>query len=70
MLDMYILSVAVEQEIRSCPRAAEALRAEWRTADTKGVVGQRLRSALRCAVFDDPFYRERAKKLDQQLEGK
>jgi hypothetical protein len=69
MLDMYILSAAVEQEIRSCPRAAEALRAEWRTADTTGVVGPRLRAALRCAVFEDPFYRERAKKLQKQLES-
>jgi len=70
MLDMYILSVAMEQEIRSCPRAAEMLRDQWRTADTTGVVGRRLRTALRCAVFDDPALWERKKKLDQQLEGK
>ncbi len=69
MLDMYILSVAMELEILSCPQAEDALRAEWRRADSTGVVGPRLRSALRCAVFDDRFYRERAKKLQQQLEG-
>jgi hypothetical protein len=70
MLDMYILSVAMEQEVRSAPRSREALMAEWRTADDTGEVGPRLRSALRCAVFDDPFYRERAKKLDRSLEGR
>jgi len=70
MLDMYILSVAMEQESKFCPRSEDALRREWREADLTGVVGPRLRSALRCAVFDDPFYQERAKKLDKQLEVK
>jgi hypothetical protein len=65
MLDMYILSVAMEQEAKTAPRSEDALRAEWRTADQTGVVGPRLRAALRCAVFDDTFYRERAKRLEQ-----
>jgi hypothetical protein len=67
MLDMYILSAAMEQEVKSCPRSEDALWREWLAADTTGVVGPRLRSALRCAVFDDPFYRERAKRLSRHL---
>lgn len=68
MLDMCILSIAMEQEVRSCPLAENTLWAEWRTADLTGRVGPRLRSALRCAVFDDTFQRERAKRLEKLID--
>ena len=67
MIDMYILSEAMEQEVHLSPQSEEALVAEWHIADTAGVVGPRLRAALRCAVFDDPVYRERAMKLEKIL---
>jgi hypothetical protein len=68
MLDMYILSVAMEQEVKLAPRSADTLWREWRTADETGVVGPHLRSALRCAIFEDPFYRERAFRLERIIE--
>ena len=68
MLDMYILSVAMEQEIKSAPLSEDALWEEWCLAGLTGFVGPRLRSALRCAVFDDQFYRERAKRLEQIID--